>query len=91
MFTSMEQCTDFIFKLRASQYKGEPLQSARIILAALGNPEQKVKFIHIAGSNGKGSTLNVTREILMNHGKRVGAFISPHLERPNEQIGRAHV
>ena len=86
MFTTMEQCTDFIFKLRASQYKGEPLQSARIILSALGNPEQKVKFIHIAGSNGKGSTLNATREILMNHGKRVGAFISPHLERPNERV-----
>ena len=86
MFTTMEQCTDFIFKLRASQYKGEALQSARIILAALGNPEQKVKFIHIAGSNGKGSTLNATREILMNHGKRVGAFISPHLERPNERV-----
>ena len=82
----MEQCTDFIFKLRASQYKGEPLQSARKILAALGNPERKVKFIHIAGSNGKGSTLNATREILMNHGKRVGAFISPHLERPNERV-----
>ncbi len=86
MFTTMEQCTDFIFKLRASQYKGEPLQSARIILSALENPEQKVKFIHIAGSNGKGSTLNATREILMNHGKRVGAFISPHLERPNERV-----
>ena len=86
MFTTMEQCTDFIFKLRASQYKGEPLQSARIILSALGNPERKVKFIHIAGSNGKGSTLNATREILMNHGKRVGAFISPHLERPNERV-----
>ena len=86
MFTTMEQCTDFIFKLRASQYKGEPLQSARIILSALGNPEKKVKFIHIAGSNGKGSTLNATRAILMNHGKRVGAFISPHLERPNERV-----
>ena len=77
----MQQCTDFIFTLKASQYKGEPLESAEKILAALGNPENKTKFIHFAGSNGKGSTLNATREILMNHGLTVGAFISPHLER----------
>lgn len=86
MFQTMEQCTEFIFKLKASQYKGEPLQSARIILEQLGNPEKKIKFIHFAGSNGKGSTLNATREILMNHGLQVGAFISPHLERANERI-----
>lgn len=86
MFSTMEDCTNFIFKLRASEYKGEPLQSARILLNALGNPEKQSKFIHIAGSNGKGSTLNATREILMNHGMRVGAFISPHLERPNERV-----
>lgn len=86
MFQTMEQCTDFIFKLKASQYKGEPLQSARIILKKLGNPEKKTKFIHFAGSNGKGSTLNATREILMNHDLTVGAFISPHFERANERI-----
>ncbi len=82
----MKQCTDFIFTLKASQYKGEPLESARKILASLGNPERKTKFIHFAGSNGKGSTLNATREILMNHGLTVGAFISPHLERANERV-----
>lgn len=82
----MNECTDFIFKLRASMYKGQPLESARIILEALGNPEAKSKYIHIAGSNGKGSTLNATREILMQHGLNVGAFISPHLERPNERV-----
>ncbi|MEK5077486.1 folylpolyglutamate synthase/dihydrofolate synthase family protein [Solibacillus sp. FSL W7-1436] len=86
MFQTMEQCTDFIFKLKASQYKGEPLQSAKIILEALGNPEQKTKFIHFAGSNGKGSTLNAAREIFMEHGLTVGAFISPHLERANERV-----
>ena len=86
MFETMDQCTDFIFQLKASQYKGEPLQSANIILNALGNPQQKTKFIHFAGSNGKGSTLNATREILMEHGLTVGAFISPHFERANERV-----
>lgn len=86
LFQSMKDCTDFIFTLKASQYKGEPLESIRKILAALDNPEKKTKFIHFAGSNGKGSTLNATREILMVHGLNVGAFISPHLERANERI-----
>jgi len=90
MFHSIEECTDFIFKLRASTYKGEPLEAVRKILFELGNPHEKVKFIHFAGSNGKGSTLNATREILMEHGLRVGAFISPHLERVNERMTINH-
>lgn len=67
-------------------YKGEPLESAKKILQALGYPERQTRFIHFAGSNGKGSTLNATREILMGHGLTVGAFTSPHLERANERI-----
>ncbi len=86
MFQSIEECTDFIFRLKASEYKGEPLEAVRIILEELGNPQERVRFIHFAGSNGKGSTLNATREILMEHGLSVGAFISPHLERVNERI-----
>lgn len=86
MFQTMQQCTDFIFQLKASSYKGAPLEAMSKILAALGHPERKTKFIHFAGSNGKGSTLNATREILMAHDWTVGAFISPHLERANERI-----
>ena len=86
MFHSIEECTNFIFKLKASTYKGEPLEAVRKILFELGSPEKKVKFIHFAGSNGKGSTLNATRAILMGHGLKVGAFISPHLERVNERL-----
>lgn len=67
-------------------YKGAPLEAMKIILKTLGHPERATKFIHIAGSNGKGSTLNATREILMGHGLQVGAFISPHLELANERI-----
>ncbi|MBM7606938.1 dihydrofolate synthase/folylpolyglutamate synthase [Lysinibacillus composti] len=86
MFHSIDECTEFIFSLKASTYKGEPLEAVRILLENLGNPHEKVKFIHFAGSNGKGSTLNATREILMEQGIAVGAFISPHLERVNERI-----
>lgn len=90
MFHSIEECTNFIFTLKASTYKGQPLEAVRKILQLLGNPEEKVKFIHFAGSNGKGSTLNATRAILTEHGLRVGAFISPHLERVNERITINH-
>lgn len=90
MFQTIQQCTDFIFQLKASEYKGAPLEAMEKILAALGHPEQQVKYIHFAGSNGKGSTLNATREILMAHGLTVGAFTSPHLERANERITINH-
>lgn len=86
MFHSIEECTNFIFQLKASQYKGKPLEAVQIILNELGNPHYQTKFIHYAGSNGKGSTLNATREILMTHGLQVGAFTSPHLERANERV-----
>nr|WP_106780149.1 folylpolyglutamate synthase/dihydrofolate synthase family protein [Lysinibacillus timonensis] len=86
MFHSIEECTNFIFQLKASQYKGKPLEAVAIILNELGNPHHQLKFIHFAGSNGKGSTLNATREILMIQGFNVGAFTSPHLERANERV-----
>lgn len=86
LFTTMDECTQFLFQLRSSTHKKEPLVVMREILAYLGNPEQKVSFIHIAGSNGKGSTLNYLKEIFNEADYKVGAFISPHLQRVNERI-----
>ncbi|WP_409289567.1 bifunctional folylpolyglutamate synthase/dihydrofolate synthase [Peribacillus sp. SCS-37] len=62
------------------------LDRMRNILNALGNPEAELVCIHIAGSNGKGSTLNFLKEILMAEGLRTGSFTSPHIERLNERI-----
>lgn len=86
MFKTVEECTNFIFNLKAISHKGEPLAAMREILAHVSNPHEKIKTIHLAGSNGKGSTLNGIREMLDEAGYRVGAFISPHLERVNERI-----
>ena len=86
MFQTMAACTNFIFSLKASQYKGEPLVAAKKLLAYFGNPQEDLRYVHFAGSNGKGSTLNATREILMAHGLKVGAFISPHFIVPNERV-----
>lgn len=52
----------------------------------LGHPEKKLKAIHIAGTNGKGSTLSYLRNILENHGFQVGTFTSPYIVQFNERI-----
>jgi dihydrofolate synthase / folylpolyglutamate synthase len=57
------------------------------ILAKLGHPERKLpKVIHIAGTNGKGSTLAITRAILEAAGLKVHTYTSPHLVRFHERI-----
>jgi dihydrofolate synthase / folylpolyglutamate synthase len=55
-------------------------------LALLGNPQQHLKAVHIAGTNGKGSTLQILRHILMEAGYSVGTFTSPHIENVKDQI-----
>ncbi|MEO9168799.1 MAG: folylpolyglutamate synthase/dihydrofolate synthase family protein [Aestuariivirga sp.] len=60
------------------------------LLARLGNPERKLPpVIHIAGTNGKGSTLAFTRAIMQAAGLKVHTYISPHLVRFHERIGLA--
>lgn len=58
----------------------------RDVLERLGHPERKGKAIHIAGTNGKGSTAQLVADILCAKGYRVGLFTSPHLVRINERI-----
>lgn len=86
LFTTMEQCTDFIFKLKAIDHKRAPLVMMREVLARLDNPQDRLRTIHLAGSNGKGSTVNALREMLEGAGYKVGAFTSPHLVRVNERM-----
>jgi dihydrofolate synthase / folylpolyglutamate synthase len=52
----------------------------------LGHPERRVKAVHIAGTNGKGSTLCYLRQILQEAGYSVGTFTSPYVEQFNERI-----
>lgn len=56
------------------------------LLGALGNPHKKLKFIHIAGTNGKGSCAAMTAEILKNAGIKTGMFTSPFIVRFNERV-----
>src|SRR3954468_2080626 len=62
------------------------LKRMRALLAALGNPESGPRFVHVAGTNGKGSTCAMLASILSASGLRTGLYTSPHLEQPTERI-----
>ena len=57
-----------------------------VLMDSLGNPQDKLKFIHVAGTNGKGSTCAIIESILSAAGYKTGMFISPHLELINERM-----
>lgn len=56
------------------------------LLKLLGNPEKQLKFIHIAGTNGKGSTAAMTASVLTQAGYKTGLFTSPFIYRFNERM-----
>ena len=61
-------------------------ENTKAILAALGHPESGQKFIHVAGTNGKGSACAYTAQALEDNGYKVAMFTSPHLVRINERF-----
>ena len=65
-----------------------PLGNANLgrLLKAMGNPQEKLKFVHVAGTNGKGSVCAMTAEILKRAGYKTGLFTSPFIEVFNERI-----
>ena len=62
------------------------LERTQVLLGKLGNPHEKLKFIHIAGTNGKGSTAAMLSSILEKAGYRVGLYTSPFINRFNERM-----
>lgn len=56
------------------------------LLRELGNPEQKIKTVHVTGTNGKGSVSSMITNIILAAGLKVGKFTSPHLVKYNERI-----
>ena len=65
------------------------LERIRTVLDALGNPQDRCRFAHVAGTNGKGSTCAMMESALRAAGRRTGLFISPHLVEPTERISIA--
>lgn len=62
------------------------LYRTQALLDALGNPERELHFVHIAGTNGKGSTAAMTASMLREAGYRTGLYTSPFIQRFNERI-----
>ena len=62
------------------------MERMEALLCELGNPEQKVRMIHVTGTNGKGSVTSMIAGILLAGGLRTGKFTSPHLVSYNERI-----
>lgn len=62
------------------------LERTRQLLEKMGNPEKKLKFVHIAGTNGKGSTAAMTASILRKAGYRTGLYTSPYIYRFHERM-----
>jgi len=56
------------------------------LLELMGNPQKKLKYVHIAGTNGKGSTAAMTASVLQQAGYRVGLYTSPYIYRFNERM-----
>ena len=69
----------------ASAYKKD-LTNAYLLANHLGNPEKNLKCIHVAGTNGKGSTSHMLASILQECGYKVGLYTSPHLKDYRERI-----
>ena len=81
----MENSLAFIHGLYRKGTKPD-LSRVQWLLRALGDPQKKLKFIHIAGTNGKGSTAAMSASILQKAGYKVGLFTSPYIYRFNERI-----
>jgi dihydrofolate synthase / folylpolyglutamate synthase len=76
---------DWLF---GTQYRGVKLglDNVRRLFAALGEPQNELRFIHVAGTNGKGSVCAMIDSISRAAGVKTGLFTSPHLVRFNERV-----
>ena len=81
----IDNILDELFNLRTGKRR-ENIDDLKLIYALLGKPCNSVKVIHIAGTNGKGSTATFLENILLEAGYNVGKFTSPHILRYNERI-----
>ncbi|MGI6238159.1 MAG: bifunctional folylpolyglutamate synthase/dihydrofolate synthase [Christensenellales bacterium] len=85
MFTN---ANDAIHWIHGARYKGHKngLENTRALLQIMGNPERRFRAMHIAGTNGKGSTAAFTERALRESGEKTGLYTSPYLNYYNERM-----
>ena len=81
-----EEIVKYIYKERKSEKNTNDLSRMKEFLKEVGNPEKSLKFVHIAGTNGKGSTTTMIANILKQSGYTVGKYVSPYIISFNERI-----
>ena len=82
---AVNECEDFLNSVPGFTDK-HTIEDTRDFLSFLGNPDEQMKIVHVAGTNGKGSVCSYLTSILMKAGYTVGTFISPHLVKINERF-----
>ncbi len=92
MFSNYSETVEYLFKqlpdfqrVGASAYKPD-LTNTLALLKELDNPHKKFQSIHIAGTNGKGSSSHMLASILQEAGYKTGLYTSPHLKEFTERI-----
>jgi dihydrofolate synthase/folylpolyglutamate synthase len=92
MFTSYEETVRYLYdalpmfqRIGSAALKND-LSNTIAICRALGNPQEKFRCIHVAGTNGKGSTSHMLASVLQAAGYKTGLYTSPHLKSFTERI-----
>ena len=83
---NINQCMEYINSYTKSGGRITDLSRAQSLMDSVGNPEKRLKFVHIAGTNGKGSTLEYIADALQFAGYRTGKFTSPFILHYNDRI-----
>ena len=81
-----EEAVNYFLDIPRFAAKKHDLSGLRRFLEELGNPDRRLKIIHVAGTNGKGSVCAFLESILREQGMKTAAFTSPHLVRVNERF-----
>ena len=84
-FHSVREAEDWIFGLRYSSVK-DGLNNMKALCGALGHPEDELRFVHVAGTDGKGSVCAMLERMLRENGYKTGLYTSPHLMRFSERM-----
>ena len=83
---NINECMEYINSYTKSGGRITDLSRAQSLMDSVGNPEKRLKFVHIAGTNGKGSTLEYIADALQFAGYKTGKFTSPFILHYNDRI-----
>ncbi|MBQ9898664.1 MAG: bifunctional tetrahydrofolate synthase/dihydrofolate synthase, partial [Ruminococcus sp.] len=83
---NITETMSFINSYSKSGARVNDLSRARELMESIGNPEKRLRFVHIAGTNGKGSTLEYISNALIFSGHKTGQFTSPYILRYTDRI-----